>query len=53
LSAEAELLRGEGGGDVPNFEPKLSQIDPFFRKLRKIYEEKPALFDMPKSLIKF
>jgi len=39
--------------DVPNFELKLSQIDPFVRKLRKIYEEKPVLFDLPKSLIKF
>jgi len=39
-----------GGVDVPNFELKLSQIDQFVRKLRKIYKVNPEWFDVPAKL---
>ncbi len=48
--AEAELLRGEGGGDVPKLEPKrldFRSVDKIVRDLRRIYKENPALFDIP------
>ena len=40
-----------GGGDVPMFEPikRLNYriIDKIVRDLRRIYKERPALFDIP------
>ena len=38
------------GVDVPNFELKLSQIDPFVRKLKKIYKFNPKWFEIPEKL---
>ena len=39
-----------GGGDARNFEPivrlSYSNVDKIIRKLRRMYREKPALFDI-------
>ena len=40
------------GVDVRKFELKLSQIDPFVRKLRKIYKVNPEWFEIPEFALR-
>jgi hypothetical protein len=44
--------RNSGGVDVRKFEPNLRQIDPFVRKLRKIYKVNPEWFEVPEFALK-